>query len=88
MNTKFLSALTATAAATALFSVAAPAEAASFGTSAITFEQDTEVKFNFLGSRGMFKSALGVYDVQNSMPTLIETLFAETKRSDNGRQNE
>ena len=88
MNTKFLSALTATAAATALFSAPAPAQAASFGTSAITFEQDTAVKFNFLGSRGMYKSALGVYDVKNSMPSLIQTLFSETKRSDNGRQNE
>jgi hypothetical protein len=88
MNTKFLSALTATAAATALFGAAAPAQAASFSTSAITFQQDTAVKFNFLGSRGMYQSALGVYDVQNSMPTLIQTLFSETKRSDNGGQNE
>jgi hypothetical protein len=88
MNTKLLSALTATAAATALFSVAAPAQAATFGTGGITFEQDTAVKFNFLGSRGMFQSSLGVYDVQNSIPTLIQTLFSETKRSDSGRQNE
>jgi len=88
MNTKFLSALTATAAATALFSAAAPAQAASFNTQSIQFEQDTAVKFNFLGSRGMFQSSLGIYHVQNSMPTLIKTLFSETKRSDNGAQNE
>lgn len=88
MNTKFLSTLTATAAATALFSAAAPAQAASFGTTRITFEQDTAVKFNFLGTRGMYQSSLGIYDVKNSMPTLIQTLFSETKRSDNGRQDE
>lgn len=88
MNTKFLSALTATAAATALFSAAAPAQAASFGTTGITFAEDTPVQFNFLGSRNMFTSSLGIYDVQNSVPTLIQTLFSETKRSDNGRQNE
>jgi len=88
MNTKFLSALTATAAATALFSAAAPAQAASFGTTGISFQQDTSVKFNFLGTRGMYQSSLGIYDVKDSMPTLIQTLFSETKRSDNGRQNE
>ena len=88
MNTKFLSALTATAAATALFSAAAPAQAASFGTTGITFGEDTTVKFNFLGSHGMYQSSLGIYDVKNSMPSLITTLFTETKRSDNGRQNE
>jgi hypothetical protein len=88
MNTKFLSALTATAAATALFSAAAPAQAASFGTSSITFEQDTAVKFNFLGSRGMFQSSLAVYEVDNSTPSLVQTLFSEIKRSDKGRDNE
>ena len=88
MNTKFLSALTATAAATALFSAAAPAQAASFGTGGIRFAQDTAVKFNFLGTQGMFQSSLGIYDVQDSMPTLIQTLFSETKRSDNGPANE
>ena len=88
MNTKFLSALTATAAATALFSAAAPAQAATFGTGGITFETQTAVKFNFLGSRGMFQSSLGIYQVNNSTPSLVKTLFSEIKRSDNGRDNE
>ena len=88
MNTKFLSALTATAAATALFSASAPAQAASFTTSSIKFDQDTAVDFTFLQTQGMYQSALGVYNVKNSMPTLIQTLFAETKRSDQNRQNE
>jgi len=88
MNTKFLSALTATAAATALFSAAAPAQAATFGTGGISFANDTAVKFNFLGSRGMFQSSLAVYEVDNSTPSLVQTLFSEIKRSDNGRENE
>jgi hypothetical protein len=88
MNTKFLSALTATAAATALFSAAAPAQAATFGTGGISFANDTAVKFNFLGSRGMFQSSLAVYEVDNSTPSLVQTLFSEIKRSDKGRDNE
>jgi hypothetical protein len=88
MNTKFLSALTATAAATALFSAAAPAQAATFGTGGISFANDTAVKFNFLGSRGMFQSSLAVYEVDNSTASLVQTLFSEIKRSDNGRDNE
>jgi hypothetical protein len=88
MNTKFLSALTATAAATALFSAAAPAQAASFGTGGITFAEDTAVKFNFLGSRNMYQSSLGIYSVNDSIASLVAPLFAEIKKSDNGRQNE
>jgi hypothetical protein len=88
MNTKFLSALTATAAATALFSAAAPAQAASFNTQSITFGADTAVKFNFLGSRGMYQSSLGIYEVADSTPSLVKTLFSEIKRSDNNRQDE
>lgn len=88
MNTKFLSALTATAAATALFSTAAPAQAASFGTSSIKFDTDTAVDFTFLETHSMYISSFGVYNVKNSVPTLIQDLFAETKRSDNNRQDE
>jgi hypothetical protein len=55
----------------------------------MTFEQDTTVKFNFLGSHGMFKSSLGIYEVDNnSTPSIVKTLFSEIKRSDNNRQNE
>ena len=88
MNTKFLSALTATAAATALFSAAAPAQAASFGTGGISFEQDTDLFISFVGSRGENRSALGIYKVENSIPSLVEDLFTEIKGSDNGAENE
>lgn len=88
MNTKFLSALTATAAATALFSAAAPAQAASFGTTGISFAQNTAVKWSFLETHGMNISSLGLYEVNNDIPSLVATLFSETKKSDQGPANE
>jgi hypothetical protein len=87
MNTKFLSALTATAAATALFGAAAPAHAFSFGTNAIQFENDTEVTFNFRQTYGAFTSSLGIYSVGPGAPTLLTTLFSEVKPSDDGGAN-
>src|SRR4028119_64380 len=80
MNTKFLSALTATAAATALFSAAAPAQAATFGTGGISFTQNTTVKFTFGETHGMNISSLGIYSVNNSIASLVAPLFAETKK--------
>jgi len=88
MNTKFLSALTATAAATALFGAAAPAQAASFGTRGISFAKNTEITFTFVESHGKYQSSLGIYEVNNSIPSLVKTLFSETKSSDNGAANE
>ncbi|MEG4578264.1 PEP-CTERM sorting domain-containing protein [Microcoleus sp. MON1_C5] len=88
MNTKLLSALTATAAATALFGAAVPAQAFSFGTTGITFDQDTTIKFNFKESHGQYQSSLGIYSVENSAASLVKTLFSETKSSDNEWENE
>jgi hypothetical protein len=87
MNTKFLSALTATAAATALFGAAAPAHAFSFGTNAIQFENDTQVIFNFRQSYGAFTSSLGIYGLSGGTPTLLQTLFSEVRPSDEGGAN-
>src|SRR4028119_500132 len=87
MNTKLLSALTAPAAATALFGAAAPAHAFSFGTNAIQFENDTEVTFKFEQTYGAFTSALGVYSVSGGTPTFLTTLFSEVKPSDDGGEN-
>src|SRR4028119_395667 len=88
MNTKFLSALTATAAATALFGATAPAQAASFGAQGISFDNNQQVIFKFKESHGAFQSTLGIYEVTNSIPSLVETLFSETKASDKGSANE
>ena len=88
MNIKLLSALTATAAATALLGAGSPAQAFSFGTNGITFDQNTDVTFNFKESHGMYISSLGIYSVNDSVTSLVHTLFSETKSSDNGDQNE
>jgi hypothetical protein len=88
MKTKILSALTATAAATALLGTSTPAQAFSFGTNGISFGQDTDVTFNFKESHGGYTSSLGIYSVNNSATSLISTLFSETKSSDNDGQNE
>jgi hypothetical protein len=88
MNAKILSALTATAAITAMFGAAAPAHAFSFGTNGITFGQDQDVEFNFKESHGAYTSSLGIYQVKDSVASLVQTLFAEKKSSDNGSANE
>ncbi|MEG4985060.1 PEP-CTERM sorting domain-containing protein [Microcoleus sp. BR0-C5] len=88
MNTKLLSVLTATAAATALFGAGAPAQAFSFGTNGIKFDQDTTVNFKFKESHGAYTSSFGIYSVNGQAPTLISTLFSEIKPSDNGSMNE
>ena len=88
MNTKLLSALTATAVATALFGAGAPAQAFSFGTNGIKFQKDTDVNFKFQESHGGYTSSFGIYSVKDSATSLISTLFSETKSSDNGGENE
>lgn len=88
MNTKLLSALTATAAATAMLGAAAPAHAFSFGTNGISFQQDTSVTFKFKESHGMYQSSLGVYTVNDSAISKVANLFSETKSSDNEWENE
>ena len=88
MNITLLSALTATAVATALLGAGAPAQAFSFGTNAITFQEDTDVSFKFQESHGQYTSSLGIYSVKGSATSLISTLFSETKSSDNGADNE
>lgn len=88
MNTKLLSALTATAAATALLSASAPAQAFSFGTNGITFQQDTSVNFKFKESHGAYTSSLGIYKVNGFTLANVANLFSETKSSDNGGANE
>ncbi|MDQ2098658.1 MAG: PEP-CTERM sorting domain-containing protein [Tychonema bourrellyi B0820] len=88
MNTKLLSALTATAAATALLSASAPAQAFSFGTNGITFQEDTSVNFKFKESHGAYTSSLGIYKVNGFTLANVANLFSETKSSDNDGDNE
>lgn len=88
MKTKLLSALTATIATTALLSTSTPAQAFSFGTNGISFQQDTSLNFKFKESHGAYTSSLGVYKVSASTISKVSTLFSETKSSDNGAANE
>lgn len=88
MNNKFLSALTVTAAASALLGTTAPAQAFSFGTNGIKFQEDTSVNFKFQESHGGFTSSLGIYTVNDSTIAKVTSLFSETKSSDNGDANE
>ena len=88
MNTKILSILTATAATAALLGAAAPAHAFSFGTNGITFGQDQDVEFNFKESHGAFTSSLAIYEINGFALTSVQSLFAETRASDNGSANE
>lgn len=84
MKTKLLSALTAAAAAaTALLSFSGPARAFGFGTSGISFSQNTDVTFKFIQSRGANLSNLGIYTVSgNTVGAKVATLFSESQRSD------
>jgi hypothetical protein len=88
MNTKLLTAIAATAAITALLGGSAPAQAFSFGTNGIKFQEDTSVNFKFKESHGGYTSSLAIYSVNNAAVTEIASLFSETKSSDNGGDNE
>lgn len=82
--------LIATAAATALLgTLSTAADAASFGTNGISFDEDTTVKFTFFESHGAFQSALSIFEVgEGSVLTPMSVLFEEIKPSDNGAANE
>lgn len=87
MNAKILSALTATAAATAIFgAVSIPAQAANlnpgekFGTDGILFLEDTTVDFGFISTQGSFKSNLKIFEGS----TAVFDLFDEKARWDGG----
>jgi len=82
-QTQFFTAAAATAIA-GLVS-AAPAQALSFNNSGISFNEDTTVNFDFVGSHGWFQSNFGVIDSTGKQTVL----FSETKRSDGtGRDNQ
>jgi len=83
MNTKrnFLTA----AATTAIVSLAsvAPAQAASFGTSGISFDKDTTVDFEFTQSYGRYRTDLRLYEVvDGELGADLGTLFKEVKAAD------
>jgi PEP-CTERM motif len=88
---KCLTIATMTTAATAtLGAMGGSAEAATFGTNGIQFDDDTTVNFTFDESHGAYQSELGIYEVVNGVVAERSAfvLFSETKGSDNGAANE
>jgi hypothetical protein len=80
LSRSLLSLTTATA---VLGVLSAPVQAAliSFGTGGIQFDQDTTVRFNFLGANNQLTSTLFIYR-QDDLNNPVATLFDETKKSD------
>jgi hypothetical protein len=87
MKNHLFASLTATAAAaTAMLSVSAPAQAFTFGNGGIKFANDTLVNFTFNQSFGSFQSTLKVFEVAGTKVSEAKNgaLFTETMRSDKG----
>ncbi len=89
MNNKLFATITATATATALLGFAGAAQAFTFGTSGMSFSQNTDVKFNFVQANGWFQSTLSLYEVTTNasgdlVATKVVDLFRETRNVDVG----
>jgi hypothetical protein len=85
MANKFKSILGAGLASAALLGLAAPAAFAAdeFGSSAITFDTDTAIDFEFLESHGSFLATFGVMDLNSGEKTPI---IKEDKPSDSSER--
>lgn len=76
------------ATATALFGVAGPANAFTFGTDGIRFDTDQQVNFNFVSSNGAFQSTLKIFEVLEGGALQEEAvLYEEVRGSDDGSRN-
>jgi hypothetical protein len=78
------------ATATAMFGVAGPASAFTFGTNGISFDTDQKVDFNLVSSKGAFQSTLKIFEVLNNGSVQAVdngVLFEEVKASDDGAKN-
>jgi hypothetical protein len=85
MNTKLFATAAAATTATALLGFAGAAQAFSFGTNGMKFDNDTGVKFEFIQSNGSFQSILSVYEVNEdssgkySLGNKVADLFKEMR---------
>ena len=89
MNKTLIIGITA-ATATAMFGVAGPANAFTFGTNGISFETNQEVRFDFVSSNGAFQSTVKIFEVLSSGAVQSVdngVLFEETRGSDDGSRN-
>ena len=92
MKFQLVPSLSVAAAATALVSICAPAQAVSLTSltnlnspDGFSFDRDTTVTFTFLESHGEYQSAFGIYDASKN---LVQNLLSEVQKSDNGNQND
>ncbi|MEM1168078.1 MAG: PEP-CTERM sorting domain-containing protein [Cyanobacteria bacterium P01_H01_bin.35] len=68
---------------------AMPAQAASFGTDGISFDEETTVEFGFTGSYGRYRTDLRVYEVvDGEIAADLGLLFGEIKAADDMVWNE
>lgn len=84
MNTKLFATAAAATTATALLGFAGAAQAFTFGNNGMSFDQNTDVKFNFVQGNGWFQSTLSVYEVTTNakgklVTTWVADLFRETR---------
>ena len=89
MNKTLIIGITA-ATATAMFGVAGPASAFTFGTNGISFETNQDIQFSFVSSNGAFQSTLKIFEVlKNGKLQAVDdgVLFTEVKPSDDGPNN-
>ena len=92
MNNKLFATAAAATTATVLLGFAGAAQAFSFGTDGMSFNHNTDVRFNFIQSNNWFQSTVSLYEVTTNaqgdlVPVLVANLFRETRNSDNGSRN-
>jgi hypothetical protein len=87
MNTKLFATAAAATTATVLLGFAGAAQAFSFGNDGMSFNQNMDIKFNFIQSNNWYKSTVSLYEVNNGVATKVVDLFKETQNSDNGSKN-
>ncbi|MCT7977358.1 PEP-CTERM sorting domain-containing protein [Laspinema olomoucense] len=88
MKTTLIIGITA-ATATAMFGVAGPASAFTFGTNGISFDTNQDVRFNFVHSKGAFQSTLKIFEVlEGGALEEKSALYQEVKGTDNGSKND
>ncbi|WP_232251455.1 PEP-CTERM sorting domain-containing protein [Oscillatoria acuminata] len=87
MNKTLMIGITA-ATATAMFGVAGPANAFTFGTNGISFDTDQQINFNLVSSNGAFQSTLKIFEVLEGGALQEQAvLYEEVRASDDGSKN-
>lgn len=91
MNKSLIISITA-ATATAMFGIAGPANAFTFGTDGISFDRNQDVRFDLVSSNGAFQSTLKIFEVLGGSLQTVNNghngvVLEEVQASDNGSRN-